>query len=95
MRTAARRARLQEFKPNCPGKAYSIAVGDTAVILTPRGILRVAEAVNARNVMVDADFSAAQAADVFLRLMRARAVQRTRFPGIEPFDFETLMQVVP
>ncbi len=38
---------------------YLISIGNAAIILTPRTLLRVAEEVSARNVMVDADFSAA------------------------------------
>jgi hypothetical protein len=49
----------------------------------------------ARNVMVDADFSTAQTAEVLLRPIRARAVKRIRFLMVDPFDFETFMQVVP
>jgi hypothetical protein len=45
--------------------------------------------------MVDADFSAAQAAEVLFRPVRARAVKRVRLLMVDPFDFETLMQVVP
>ena len=57
--------------------------------------MRGAEEISARNVMVDADFSAAAAAEVLLRPIRARAVKRVRCLMIDPFDFETLMQVVP
>jgi hypothetical protein len=45
--------------------------------------------------MVDADFSAAQAAEVPFRPVRARAVKPVRLLMVDPFDFETLMQVVP
>jgi len=45
--------------------------------------------------MVDADFSAKEAAEVLFRPIRARAVERVRFLMIDPFDFETLMQAVP
>jgi hypothetical protein len=57
--------------------------------------LRVAEEISASNVMVDADFSAAQAAEVLFRPIRGRAVKRVRFLMVDPFDFESLMQVVP
>jgi hypothetical protein len=45
--------------------------------------------------MVDADFSAAEAAEVLFRPIRARAVKRVGLLVVDPFDFETLMQVVP
>jgi hypothetical protein len=45
--------------------------------------------------MVDADFSAAEAAEVLFRPIRARAVKRVRFLMVDPFDFEALMQIVP
>jgi hypothetical protein len=63
-----------------------------------RVCLCVADEVSASNVMVDADFSAAQAAELLFRPMRARAVKRIRFlvfGVLDPFEFETLMQVVP
>ena len=60
-----------------------------------RVFLRVAEEISASNVIVDADFSAAQAADVLFRPIRARAVKRIRVLMLDPFDFETLMQAVP
>jgi hypothetical protein len=53
------------------------------------------EEICARNVIVDADFSTAEAAEVLFRPIRARAVKRVRFLMVDPFDFETLMQVVP
>jgi hypothetical protein len=37
--------------------------------------LRVPDEISARNVMVDADFSAAEAAEVLFRPIRARAVK--------------------
>ncbi len=49
----------------------------------------------ARKVMVDADFSTAETAEVPLRPIRAGTVQRTGFLLVDPFDFETLMRVVP
>jgi hypothetical protein len=53
------------------------------------------EDTSASNLMVDADFSAAQAAELLFRPIRARAVKRIRLLMFDPFDFETLMQVVP
>jgi hypothetical protein len=53
--------------------------------------LRVAEEVCARNVMVDADFSTAETAEVLFRPIRAGAIQRVRFLMVDPFDFETFM----
>jgi hypothetical protein len=41
--------------------------------------------------MVDADFSAAEAAEVLFRPIRARAVKRVSLLVVDPFDFETLM----
>jgi hypothetical protein len=45
--------------------------------------------------MVDADLSTAKTAEVFLRPVRAGAIHRKVFLVVDPFDFETLMQVVP
>jgi hypothetical protein len=53
------------------------------------------EETSASNLMVDADFSAAQAAELLFRPIRARAVKRMRFLVFDPFDFETLIRVVP
>ena len=55
----------------------------------------VSEKVRARNVMVDADFSTAETAEVLFRPIRAGTVQRVRFLVVDPFNFETFMQVVP
>jgi hypothetical protein len=45
--------------------------------------------------MVEADFSAAQAAEVLLGLMSAGAIQRIGFLVADPLDLEALMLVVP
>jgi hypothetical protein len=45
--------------------------------------------------MVDADFSAAQAAEVLLGLISAGAIQRIGFLVVDPLDLEALMSVVP
>ena len=74
--------------------AHLIAIRDAA-FLTPGGLLRVAEEISASNVMVDADFSAAEAAEVLFRPIRACAVERVRFLMIDPLDFKSLMKVVP
>jgi hypothetical protein len=65
----------------------------TAVIFPPGTLLRVPGAVCARNVMVDADFSAAQTAEELFRPIRAGTIQSTGFLVVDPFDLETLMQV--
>ena len=57
--------------------------------------MRVAEEISARNVMVDADFSAAEAAEVLFRPIRARAVKRIRFLMVDPFDFKMLIASCP
>jgi hypothetical protein len=44
---------------------------------------------------VDADFSAAQAAEALLGLMSAGAIQRIGFLVVDPLDLEALMLVVP
>jgi len=44
---------------------------------------------------VDADFSATQTAEELFRPIRAGTVQSAGFLVVDPFDFETLMQVVP
>jgi hypothetical protein len=74
---------------------HLIAIGAAAVIFAPRRLLRIAEEICPRNVMVDADFSAAQTAEVLFRPIRARTIERIGFLMVDPFDFETLMQVVP
>jgi hypothetical protein len=49
----------------------------------------------ARNVSVDADFSAPLTAEEPFRPIRAGTIQRTGFLVVSPFDFETLMQIFP
>jgi len=56
--------------------------------------LRVAEEISASNVMVDANFSAAETAEVLFRPICARAIKRVCFLMVDTFDFETLMKVV-
>ena len=51
--------RLASLQCEMGNPVHLIPVGDAAIVLTPRGLLRVPEEVSARNVMVDADFSAA------------------------------------
>jgi hypothetical protein len=57
--------------------------------------LRISEEVSARNVIVDADLSTAETAEVLFRPIRARAIKQTGFLMIDTFDFKTFMQVVP
>jgi hypothetical protein len=66
-------------------------------LFTPRlsALLREAEKVCARNVSVDADFSAPLTAEEPFRPIRAGTIQRTGFLVVSPFDFETLMQIFP
>jgi hypothetical protein len=45
--------------------------------------------------MVDADFSAAQAAEVLFRPIRARAVKAVSFLVIDSLPFEAVMQAIP
>jgi hypothetical protein len=44
---------------------------------------------------VEADFSTAQTAEELLRPVRAGTIQSTGFLLVDPFDFRTLMQIVP
>jgi hypothetical protein len=57
--------------------------------------LGASEEVRARKVMVDADLSTAQTAEVLFRPIIARAIKRVGLLMIGPFDFATLMQVIP
>lgn len=56
--------------------------------------MRVAAEIWARNVMVDADLSAAQVAEILFRPIGRGAVQRVRFLVISPLNFERCIQVV-
>ena len=46
-------------------------------------------------MMIDADFSAAKAAEIFLRLVRASAIEAVRFLVIDPLHFEVGAKVIP
>jgi hypothetical protein len=63
--------------------------------LPAMNFLRVVEDISSRNVMVDANFSAAETAEVLFRPICARAIKRVCFLMVDTFDFETLMKVVP
>jgi hypothetical protein len=58
-------------------------------------ILRVAEQMLARDMMVVADLGAAHTAQKFVGLIRASALQRIRFLLIDPFHLITLVQFIP
>jgi hypothetical protein len=45
-------------------------------------------------MMVDADFSAAEAAEVLFSPIGAGSVERVGFLVVDPFNFETLMKVI-
>jgi hypothetical protein len=70
------------------------AIAQSPVIFPPRILLRVAEEVRSRNVTVDADRSASQAAEELLSPVSARAVSAIRLLMIDCFDLETIMQLV-
>jgi hypothetical protein len=72
-------------------RIHPISGGNAAVIFPPPSLLGLAEKICPRNVMVDADFSAARAADVLLGLMSAGAIQRIGFLAVDPLDFEAFM----
>ena len=57
--------------------------------------MRAAEEICARKVRVDADFSTPLTAEEPFRPIRAGTIQRTGFLVVGPFDFETLMRLVP
>jgi hypothetical protein len=79
----------------CGNRLHPISGGDAAVIFPPPSFLGLAEEICPRNVMVDADFNAARAADVLLGLMSAGAIQRIGFLVVDPLDLEAFMSVVP
>lgn len=51
-----------------------LAIGSAAIIFAPRGFLRIAEQIQARDVIMVAHFTAAQAAEIALCPIRASAV---------------------
>jgi hypothetical protein len=59
--------------------ANLISIRDAPVVFPPRRLLHVSDQMRASNVMVDANFGAAQAGEVFLNLVRAGAFQRIGF----------------
>lgn len=74
---------------------HLVSVRGAPVVFPPRGLLGVAEEVCPSNVMVDANFSAAQAAEVLFSPVRRSAIKRIRLLMINPLNFKPLMQVVP
>jgi hypothetical protein len=57
--------------------------------------LRGAEEIRARDVVVDADFSATDPGDVFLSHVSASAIEAVCLLMIDSLDLETLMKVIP
>jgi hypothetical protein len=55
---------------------HLLAIRLAAVIFPPRAFLSITQKVRTSNVMVDADFGAAQAGEIFFSLIGASAVQR-------------------
>jgi hypothetical protein len=85
--------RLQDAESSHP--VYRSPIRDAAVVLTPRGFLCVLEKIISSEVVAGADFGAAQSEEVFLSHVSARAIEAVCFLMVDPFDLETLMQVVP
>ena len=57
--------------------------------------MRGAEEVRARDVVVDADFSAMEPEDVFLSHVSASAIEAVCLLMIDSLDLETLMKIIP
>jgi hypothetical protein len=68
---------------------------DAAVIFPPGILLRVAEDIRPRDVMMDADLSASEPGEVFLSHVSASAIEAVCLLMIDSLDLETLMAVVP
>jgi len=75
--------------------AHLIAVRDAAVSFPPGTLLRVAEDIRPRDVMMDADLSASEPGEVFLSHVSASAIEAVCLLMIDSLDLETLMAVVP
>lgn len=72
-----------------------ISVRHAAMILAPRRFLRIAKKIIARNMMMNADFSAAQAREIFFRPIRAGAVLAICFLMVDALHLEMAVQAVP
>ena len=80
----------------CFGNAvHLISVGYFAIVLTPWGLLRIPEEIRAGDVVVNSDPGAAQAADVFLSHVSARAIEAVCLLMVDSLDLETLMEIIP
>ena len=58
-------------------------------------LLRIAQEMRARDVVVHADLGAAQAGEVFLSHVSASAIEAVCLLMIDSLDLETLMKVIP
>jgi hypothetical protein len=74
--------------------AYLISVRDVPIVLAPRRLLRVPE-MRTGDRVGDADPGAAQAGDVFLSHVSARAIEAVCLLMVDSLDFETLMSIIP
>lgn len=72
-----------------------LAVGHAAVILAPRGFLRVAEKILAGDAVMMADLSATQAREIGLGVVRAGAVRAVSLLMVDPAHFEASVQRIP
>jgi hypothetical protein len=71
--------------------AHLIAIRDAPVIFPPRTFLRITEEVRTCNMVVNADLSASQAAEVLFGPIGAGSVERIGFLIVDPFDFKAFM----
>jgi hypothetical protein len=72
---------------------HLLVIRDAAVVLTPRGLLRVLEEICPGDVVVNSDLGSAQAGEDFLSHVNARAIEAVCLLMINSLDLETLMQV--
>jgi len=75
--------------------AHLVPIGHAAVIFPPRGFLSVAEEVGAGDVVMVPGFGAAEAAEILLSKVRARAVLAVGLAVIDPLHLESGMQGIP
>ncbi len=72
-----------------------IAICYPAIVLMPRRLLCVPKRVGTGNVVVVAEFSATQAAEITLRPICASAIEAVRLLVSDPLHFKVATQIVP
>jgi len=86
---------LAALQGQCGNPVYLIPIAYSAIVLTPWGLLRISEQVCSSDMVVNANCSPAQAAEILFGLVRAGTVKAISLLMIDALHFKPFMQVIP